>query len=365
MKGKVLVLGAYGNFGKRIATALTNKGIQVIVAGRSREKAIAFAETQPEDLVEIAVFDVRTDLADYLHRLKPAVVINTCGPFQNADYSIATTCILNGVHSIDLADGRDFVTRISVLDEDAKASDITVISGASTVPCLSSAVIAEYASEYSVIESLRYGIAPGQKTERGLATTQAILSYVGKRFRPFAGANYGVFGWQDLYVQRFPELGTRLMSNCEVPDLDLLPQQYGIQSIRFSASLELSFMHLGLWLFSWLIRLGLPLDLPKHAGFLLKVSDWFDGLGSADSGMHMVLTGRDHAGKPHERRWFILAKSGHGLHIPTVPSVILAEKLVKGTFAQRGAMTATGLVSLSEYLAELKPFMIEVQTHTI
>ena len=363
--GKVLVLGAYGNFGKRIATALTKKGIQTIVAGRSREKAIAFAETLPADLVEIAVFDVRTDLEDNLHRLKPAVVINTCGPFQIADYSVATTCILNGVHIIDLADGRDFVTGISVLDELSKASGITVISGASTVPCLSSALIEEYASEFSIIESLRYGIAPGQKTERGLATTQAILSYVGKRFRPFAGAKNGVFGWQDLYLQRFPDLGLRLMSNCEIPDLDLLPPRYGIQSIRFSASLELSFMHFGLWLLSWIIRIGLPLDLPKYAGFLLKVSDWFDGFGSADSGMHLVLKGRDREGKPHERRWFILAKSGHGLHIPTVPSVILAEKLVKGTFTQRGALTAVGLVSLSEYLAELKPFSIGVQTDTI
>ena len=360
--GKVLVLGGYGNFGKRIAHALVKKNIKVIIAGRNLEKAQAFAAELPPMLVETKSFDVDIDLELALATLQPTVVINTCGPFQFSDYSVAKTCIQSGVHYIDLADSRDFVAGISSLDSVAKLQNVAVITGASSVPALSSAVIEHYCSEYSAIESLRYGIAPGQNTERGLATTQAILSYVGKRMRPFAGAKSGVFGWQDTYAQVFPELGTRFMSNCEVPDLDLLPDRYGIESIRFSAGLELKIMHLALSLMSWVIRVGFPIDLPKYAELLLNVSGWFDSFGTDKSGMHMIMAGKDHDGAPRIRSWFVIAKSGHGLQIPTIPSVILAEKIIRGAFVKRGAMPAVGLVSLDEYLEELRPFDISVQT---
>ena len=122
------------------------------------------------------------------------------------------------------------------------------------------------------MKSLRFGISPGQKTERGLATTKAILSYVGKPLKPFPNefgkALHQVFGWQNIYRQTYPELGQRWMANCDVPDLDLLPKQYGLKEIHFSAGMELSIVHLGIWALSGLVRAGFPLDLAKHSDHL-------------------------------------------------------------------------------------------------
>ena len=42
--------------------------------------------------------------------------------------------------------------------------------------------IIQHISEFKQLESVDYGIATAQKTNRGKATTQAILSYVGKPF---------------------------------------------------------------------------------------------------------------------------------------------------------------------------------------
>ena len=39
VKQPVLILGGYGNFGKRIARALAADAIPVVIAGRNREKA--------------------------------------------------------------------------------------------------------------------------------------------------------------------------------------------------------------------------------------------------------------------------------------------------------------------------------------
>ncbi len=355
---KALILGGYGNFGKRIAALLTRKGVAVVIAGRDGRKAEAAAKTLPPQLAEYAAFDAKLDLARQLALLKPGVVINTCGPFQNSDYGIAETCIAGAVPYIDLADGRDFVTGITKLDAAAKKQNVAVISGASTVPALTCAVVENLAPQLPEIYSLTFGIAPGQKAERGLATTQAILGYVGRKLKPCAGYETR-YGWQDLYRQAYPEIGNRWMANCDVPDLDLLPERFGIKQIRFSAGMEIPAIHFGMWLLSWGVRLGLPVDLPGHAAALLKASNWLDRFGSADGGMHVILQGRDRSGRPATRKWFIVARDGDGPYIPTVPAVALARKIIAGTFVHTGAMACVGLITLREYLDELAHLKIK------
>lgn len=360
---KALILGGYGNFGKRIARLLTRHNIPVIIAGRYADKAKLLTRTLPKGLAEIAVFDVKQALPAQLKALDPAVVINTCGPFQTSDYAAAETCIEHGVHYIDLADGRDFVTGIRSLDDRAKRNNVAVISGASTVPGLTSAVIEHFLPRFSSIDSLDFGIALGQKAERGLATTQAILGYVGKRLKPCAGYETR-YGWQDLRRQRYPEIGTRLMANCDIPDLDLLPEKYGIRKIRFAAGVENPIVHLGIWGLSWMVRAGFAVDLSKHSAALLAVSNWFDFFGSADGGMHVVLEGKDKSGNPLSEKWFIIALDGDGPYIPTIPSVVLTKKILAGQLRTTGAMPCVGLVSLEEYLHELRDFKVRTYEST-
>jgi hypothetical protein len=359
----VLILGGYGNFGKRITRALVRDGIPVIIVGRNAGKALELQRELPEALARTAVFDVNTGLAQNLTELDPCAVINTCGPFQSADYTIARTCVNHGVNYIDLADGRDFVTGITCLDQAAKARGLSVISGASTVPGLSSAVVAHLSHEFSVIDEMRYGISPGQKAERGLATTKGILSYVGKPLKPFPGGK-AAFGWQDIYRQDYPGLGARWMGNCDIPDLDLLPLEYGIRSIRFSAGLELAPLHLGLWAFGGMVRLGIPLNLPRWAGLLLKISNLFDVLGTEDGGMHVILKGLGKDEKPLTRRWFIIARNGDGPQIPTIPAIVLATDIARGNSVPIGAMACVGLVDLPCYIAALSGFSVETFSDT-
>jgi len=359
---KVLILGGYGNFGRRIALALVKADIPIVIAGRNKNKATSLVEEikhhYADAKVDIATFDVNKTLSESLETVQPKVVINTCGPFQLCDYSVAETCIKHKVDYIDLSDGREFVTGIASLNAKAEEAGVLVVSGASTVPGLSSAVLEKFKHEFSEIESLIYGISPGQQAHRGLATTQSIMSYVGRRLKPFAG-NAHAFGWQDSYRQEYPKLGVRWMANCEVPDLDLLPERYGIKSIRFSAGMELGFMHLGIVLMSWLVRLGLPLNLPARSAFLLTVSNWFDRFGSPDGGMHIIISGQDLAGKAKQIKWFVIALDGDGPQIPTIPAIILAKKIVSGELTEIGAKACVGLVTVDEYLNELKDFNVQ------
>jgi hypothetical protein len=363
----ILILGGYGNFGKRISEALAKSKVPIIISGRDAGKAkelcCAIENKYKGCRVSHSIFDAKTDLVRKIKELAPIVIINTVGPFQNCGYDIAKACISCGVHYIDIADARDFVVKISELDKKAVAANVSVISGASTVPCLSSAVLEEYKNNFSKINSIVYGISPGQKAERGLATTAGILSYIGKQLKPIPFVTQGKrYGWQDIYIQKYPELGRRWMANCDIPDFDLFPKRYGINKIKFSAGMENSILHLGIWLMSWLVRFGLPIQLSRYAKCLLKLSYLFDAFGTADGGMHMIIQGIDHHEKYQERKWFIIAKNSHGPYIPTIPAIILAKKLFYGLIRCIGAQPCIGLISLKEYLQELKEFNIKTYT---
>lgn len=360
---QVLILGGYGNFGSRIAAALVKDNISIIIAGRELQKAESLRNKLKQDAAEnritVAAFDANKELDKQLKFLKPAVVINTIGPFQTADYSIAEICIQHKVHYIDLADARDFVTGITCLDSSAKENNVLVVSGASTVPGLSSAVLEHYKNNFSVIDSLIYGITPGQKAPRGLATTESILTYLGKPLKPWGNQNQTCFGWQNIYRQEYPELGKRWMANCDIPDLDLFPDAYGLKNIRFSAGMENSVLHLGMWMMSYLVRIGLPLNLSKHAKFLLSLSHIFDSFGTTSGGMHMLMKGKNKAGQPLVIKWFIIAKNNDGPQIPCVPAIILSKKIIQGKLYASGVMPCVGLITLDEYMKELEGFSIK------
>lgn len=356
---KVLILGGYGNFGKLIACRLVSLNINIIIAGRNENKAKKLAN---ELNAESAVIDINKDLKDQLNILKPFIVINTCGPFQNSNYFVGEMCIKNKTHYIDLADGRDFVCGIYKLDELAKKYKVLCVSGASTVPCLSSAVIEKYQNNYSEINSIIYGITPGQKTPRGLATVKAILSYLGKPMKASQGQKIR-YGWQDIYIQKYPVLGNRLMGNCDIPDFDLFPKKFGIKSIKFSAGMENTILHFSIWALSWIKRFGLPVNFENYASFFLKLSNLFNGFGTSNGGMHIIISGKDLLGKSLTKKWFIIAKNGDGPQIPSVPSVLLAKKLIDGDLKITGATPCMSLISLDEYMNSLTSFNVEVFSH--
>lgn len=358
----VLILGGYGNFGCRIATALAKEDISIIIAGRDLQKAEALSSKlkllTTKAAIRAAAFDANSEFEKQVTQLKPKVVINTIGPFQTADYTIAKICIQHKIHYLDIADAREFVTGITALNTSAKENNVLVVSGASTVPGLSSAVLDHFKNEFASLDSLSYGISPGQKAPRGLATTESILTYLGKPLKPW-GNQKQCFGWQDLYVQDYPEIGKRWMANCDIPDLDLFIDRYQLNNMRFSAGMESRALHFGMWFMSYLIRIGLPLNLAKHAKGLLSFSHVFDFLGSANGGMHMVMRGIGKTGKPLEIKWFIIAKNNDGPQIPCIPAIILSKKLMQNEVSIRGAMPCIGLVTLNEYMKALAGFAIK------
>jgi len=369
MVARVLIIGGYGNFGSYIARSLADdESIRLLIGGRSTDKASMFsASLQAANAAEGHTIDIHGDLAKALARIAPDIVIHTTGPFQTQDHRVATACIAQGSHYLDLADARAFVATIDQLDAEAKAKDVLVVSGASSVPCLTAAVIDAYLPCFARLESVDYGISAAQHTNRGLATTSAVLSYVGKPIEMLRdGAMKTVYGWEDMHAERYPGLGTRLFGNCDIPDLTLFPQRYPtLRSMRFCAGHELKTLHIGTRMLGVLVRLGMIGSLSDHAGSLLKLAFAFDRFGSGRSGFHMFMGGVGHEGNPLERRFWIIARSGHGPYIPCIPAILLARRLARDRATQPGAMPCVDLIDLDSYLDALAGLDIEIMRDDI
>jgi hypothetical protein len=351
---RVLIIGGYGNFGSYIARALaTDSNITILIGGRSNEKADEFARSLAAiNPASGCVLDIDADLESRLRELRPHIVVHTTGPFQSQDHRVARAAICAGAHYLDLADARQFVGTIGELDDDAKAAGVAVITGASSVPCLTAAFIDRYRSQFARLESAVYGIAAAQATNRGLGTAAAILSYVGKPFMIWAtGKPKQVFGWQGLHALRYPELGLRLFGYCDVPDLEVFPTRYPeLRELSFVAGHEVKLLHIGTWLLSWIVRLRLMKSLSPHAERLLKLSFLFDWLGSDKSGFHMFLSGVGHDGAPKTIRIFIIARQIHGPNIPCIPAILLAGRIAAGEQIAAGARACLDLVNLDQFM---------------
>ncbi len=349
-----VVLGGYGNFGKRIVAALAADRVhRVVVAGRDFQQARAVADSVGFPAEPVALDLRAANLAAELRWLDAGVVIHAAGPFQGQDYAVAQACIDARAHYVDLADGRAYVCGIGALDEAARRNDVLVVSGASSAPALSSAVVDLLRREVTQIDSIEHGITSGAKPP-GLAAMEGVLGYVGKPIKQWRDGQWRtVYGWQDAERRRYPyPIGSRWLGNCDVPDLELFPQRYApVRTVTFRAGVAMTASMLTTWGASWLVRAGLVKSLTPYVPRLHNIALSVARFGSKSSGMHVTLRGLDAQAQPISRTWWLVAGNDHGPQVPCFPAIALARKLLRGEVRARGAMPCVGLLSVDEILA--------------
>lgn len=354
----ILVLGGYGFFGERISESLaSDSSVRLLVAGRHAAKAAALVARLRLPAEQAVVVDANDPgLGARLRDLRVDTVIHTAGPFQAQKYTVATAAIAAGCHYIDLADGRDFVVGIESLDAAARERGVTVVSGASSVPALSSAVIDRYLPKFKRLDSIEFGISSGGRAP-GLATVRGVFSYGGKRFQEWReGAWRTTYGWLDLRRHLFPPpLGARWVSSCDIPDLTLFPKRYPTaRTVSFHAGFASGLGHLVVCGLAGLVRARLLKSLTPFAVPLSRMSNWIEPLLSDEGGMFVALTGEGRESNRLYVSWNLLARQNHGPYIPCGAAIALARKLANGASVPKGAMPCVGLLTVKEFLAPLR-----------
>ena len=346
---RVLLIGAGGVFGSCLAEGLLRHGFEVVAAGRDPGRAAAVAARLkaafPDGVVEAAVLDTATLAPEALKATGADIVADAAGPFQGAKPTTARAAIAAGLHYVDLADGRDFVMAFPALDRAAKAAGVVALTGCSSTPALSNAVLDRLTEGWREVVSVEAAISPGARAPRGLSVMRAILSWLGRPVRVFECGRWRTrSGWSGLYRRDFGPGGWRLVSLCETPDLDLFANRFRPRErALFLAGLEPWPAHLEAWLLAWLVRL-FRFDPMPLAGLLLRLSGWRSVSGSDRGAMRVEARGVDGEGRAARAVWRLMAEPGAGPVTPSLPALAAIRALheTPGRSLWRGEATTEG-----------------------
>jgi hypothetical protein len=232
---RILILGGYGVFGGRLAELLFDlPDLELIICGRDYSRAEAFcARHKGQARVRPLALD-RADIAAGLHAQRPDLVVDASGPFQNYGtncYRVILACIDAGIDYLDFADAADFVFGVPQFDAQAKDAGIFILSGISSFPVLTAAVLREMAKTMDIV-SVKGGIAPSPYAGIGLNVMRAVVSYAGApvKLRRHGVQSHGIGLAESMRFTiavpgRLPLRNIRF-SLVDVPDLQVIPPEH-------------------------------------------------------------------------------------------------------------------------------------------
>jgi hypothetical protein len=229
-----------------------------------------------------------------------------------------------------------------------------VISGASSVPALSHAIVAHLGDNIDRISAVEIAISASSRASAGDSVAKAILGGVGQPLRLWQGRRWvKAHGWQSIRRERMAlasgkSIGRRWVALADVPDLQSLPNRLpGVSAVAFRAGTESAVASIGLWAASLLVRSGLMRSLAPVRKPLVQLHRLSRLWGGDRSGMLVRLFG-EQGQRRIERRWTLIAEQGDGPEIPTLAAAILVDRVTTGAI-RTGARDAGGLVSLSDF----------------
>jgi hypothetical protein len=364
----VLILGGYGVFGRRIAANLARREeIDVVIAGRNPGAAATLARALGVARVRSLAVDLSQPAAlTTILAARPVVIVDTLGPFQARNLALPRRCAERGIHYVDIADARARVSDIASLNAAARVEHAAIVSGASTVPAFTTAIVDELAPNPREVVAIDVGITPGHVAPRGLATATAVLGYCGRSIPPVCGDD-DVYGWGDLTRHAYPEpVGERWLSNVDTPERALWRVRYpALEEATIRAGLEIGVLHLGLTALSRGVRHHVLPGLAGSAKALVKVASLFDRFASDAGAMHVRVVTRDAHARTASRSAVLVAEDGDGPEVPAAPAAAVVKKLLAlpgyAPLEKRGAFPCVGILTREEIMGELRDFSIRYE----
>ncbi len=358
---RLLIVGGYGAFGGRIVELLKGEPrLTLIVAGRSLARATAFCavHSNARARLEPARFDRDEDVSTSLASLQPAILVDASGPFQSYGehpYRLVEACVALGVNYLDLADGSDFVAGVGAYNAQARAAGVFVLSGVSSFPVLTAAVVRRLAQGMARVNGIRGGIAPSPFAIVGDNVIRAIAAYAGRR-APLRRDGVDSVGYPFTEQMRFvvavpgrAPLESRLFSLVDVPDLRVLGTLWpDARTIWMGAAPVPEILHRMLIGLSWLVRwkwLPTLSPLAPLMHFATTRLRW----GEHRGGMFVAVDGLDADGRRVEKSWHMLAEGDDGPLIPSMAVEALVRKSLDAHLPPPGARACVAELELEDY----------------
>lgn len=349
-RSQVLVVGGAGYFGRLLVQELLAGTDCVIrLGGRSRERLAKPCAAGPPGRLAPAVVDLhdRTSVQAALEGVRLAIC--AAGPFQNLPVSLAELCLECGIHYVDLADARGYVTEVVRLAARRGEGPLpTVCTGWSAAPALSGLLARLAADEMEQVESIQAQIAPGNRNPRAPGTVASLLYSAGQPMTIWReGRRQTITGWSAPDRFHFPPpIGPRTGYLVDVPDYEVLPPLFGARRVEFRAGSELAFQN---WLLSglvWLTGRGMVRSWVGWTPVLRAGMALFGWLGHDWGAIGVRVTGR-RGGKSVAVTASIVADR-QGERIAILPAAVMAQRLLSGALAPGGLVPWDGWLTRAE-----------------
>lgn len=357
---KVLILGGYGTFGGRLAHLLMDEALlTLLIGGRSPDKARNFCAMLGGSVEAMPVtFDRESGVEAQLRALAPDIIVDASGPFQNYadDYAVIRAAIACGVHYLDLADGAEFVDGVAKFDAAAREKGVFILSGVSSFPVLTAAVVRALSHDMVRVERVAGGIAPSPYAGVGLNVIRAVASYGGRPVKARLQGTQALLGYGLISSRWFTiappgrlPLPPIRFSLVDVPDLNALPQLWpDLRDVWMGAGPVPSILHRALSALALGVRFKLLPSLSPFAKLMYAAINrlrWGDHRG----GMFVAVSGRSEDGRSIERSWHLLAEGDDGPLIPSMAIEAIIRRCVRGKYPVAGARAAIRELELSDY----------------
>lgn len=354
---KILILGGYGVFGGRLAQLLSDiTDLTLLICGRDAAKAQHFCAGFVGQAQVVPVGLDRSDLAVALDEHQPYLVVDASGPFQDygaRQYAVIEACIAAKVSYLDFADAADFVFGVTRYQRDAELAGVFVLSGVSSFPVLTAAVLREMAKSMDIVE-VEGGIAPSPYAGIGLNVMRAVVGYAGAPVKLVRGGKQmraiGLAESRRTTIAvpgRLPLRNLRF-SLVDVPDLQVLPPEHPTMTdIWMGAGPVPELLHRILNLLAIArARLRLP-SLVRFSSLFYFVLNLMK-FGEHRGGMYVRAKGLNR-GLPAEQSWHLLAEGDDGPLIPSMAIEAIIRKVRAGELPAAGARPATHALDLADY----------------
>jgi hypothetical protein len=349
--GSVVVFGGYGTFGSHVARELARLGVPLVIAGRDRSRAQAFARALGAGHRGRAADVTRPESCREALRGQ-TVAVNCAGPFGQLGTALLDACLESGCHYADIADDRRYAALVRAYGGRFQERGLAAIYGCSSLPGLSGALgLLALGGSPATPERARVTLFIGNNNPKGEA---AIRSLVGGLGKPIAAPQGTRYGFRDREVVPLPRpFGRRAVFNFESPEYDLFGPLLGVRSVVVKVGFELQ---PAAYAFALLAVLGWNYG-PRTADLLARPAGLLRRLGTSGGAVMTELFYPDGS----TRRAALVGRRD-GQRMAALPCAYVARALAEGRPLRSGMGTVYDLLGAGPLLDRLTAAGFELHT---
>ena len=352
IKRKVVVLGSYGEFTRRVTIDLAVMAhVECVLGLPPSSRATNFAGG-----IGVPFMVIDPNDSSSLQRLLEGAfaVVNLRGPFMTRDHvAVAARCATHGVHYIDPAESREYSTEFARLAREARDHKALLVTGAGAAPGVAAVLAGMLTKEFDRASEIRVFLTPGMGDQREIATTQSILEHAHKTPRGKARLSRpkGV-GSPKSEAVNFPwPVSRRRCWPCSL-NLDGVGNEFGVANITARAGFAPGLLSAVIAVMAKLRRSGSVQGLSPFAAWFVRRTARSARTHGRAAAIRVAVRGT-RRNQEDEYVAHLVARGNAGPAIAAAPILALVRRWVEKGVEETGAMNCVGMLDFEDLRPEL------------